>query len=314
MTMGRSATRRPFKTFAWQGITLSVPENWTLAHIRGGFKAGSVRLADESAVRLEVRWESKASAQSVTSVVTGNLSRVQKKAKRDGHAVTVQRDLNLADPPARDSECYRWATNRQVLAMLSRCSECGRSVHLQVMGSLDERLRSISRTVFASLQDHAEGDCLPWRFMDVRFGSPARLPLETSSLKPGCIRMRFGRRLTKLEYVRVSLAEVLLKRDSLEGWFRGFYAKDMKRRSYRVKEHRVKGHDGIQVQGAPWLVFSPLRLVGRGRLLRAYGWHCEETNRIFICLYDGPERSVDWLEGMRDSMECCESGRRDAEI
>jgi len=298
---------RSFRTFGWQGINLTIPANWDLIYTRGQYASGSLQLADESTVRMDVRWET-GGRKSPAALVDAYLADAQKAGKKRGADVSIQRSLNLASPVGKEAECYRWVNGRQVLAMLSRCSECGRTVHVQLLGQPGDRLRGLARTVFGSLKDHADGDSHLWSFFDVEFRSPVGLPLVTSSLKTGCIRMAFGRRMLGLEFVRVSMAEHLLADTSLEAWFRRFYGKSLKRRSISVAPATVKGHPAIAVEGAPWMLCNPLRLVGRRRVLRAACWQCEPTNRLFICSYDGAAAEAGLYETALEGFRCCDSG------
>ena len=42
--------------FAWQGLTLEVPEDWNLGRVDGDFEKGYTRLDDAEIVRLELEW------------------------------------------------------------------------------------------------------------------------------------------------------------------------------------------------------------------------------------------------------------------
>jgi hypothetical protein len=298
---------RAYRTFGWQGINLTVPADWDLRTKQGNYQAGRVRLADEHAVRLELRWQAARSSGHPGDTVSAYLASLDKAARKRGQRLSVQRGLKLGSPPGVEAECYRWAAEGQGVAMLSRCDRCGRLVHVQLTGARDEPLRGLARTVFASLKDHpADGGHL-WSFFDVQFTSPRGLPLTSSDLRTGCIRMGFSRGLTKVEFVRLSLAATLLAGKGLDRWFREFYQKPLKRRSFRTRPCPVRAHDGIAVEGAPWLICNPLRLVGRRRLLRAACWHCDRTNRIFICCYDGPAAGADGFERAVEGFICCEA-------
>ncbi len=297
---------RAFKTFAWQGICLTVPQNWELVFTQGTYQTGYVRLADEEAVRMELRWRGGAGAGSPAVVVDSHVARLTKEARKSGLSGQIVRDLKLASPAGKDVECYRWTTDRQVLAMVSRCGECKRMVHVELLGARDEGLKAVARTVFGSLRDHAEDGGLPWEFFDLQFRSPAGLPMTRSVLQTGCIRMVFSRRLLRLEFVRLSLAQVLLADKGLKTWFDGFYAAPLKRRRYRLTEGEVKGHPGVRLEGRPWLAMNPQRLIGRARQTRAACWHCAESNRILIVGYDGPVAAGRMFEEGVESFVCCE--------
>jgi len=296
---------RSYKAFGWQGITLTVPSDWELAFTRGNYASGYVRLADGSSLRLELRWETSSRKVAPADVVDTYVRTLSGKARKAGAEFSVQRDLKMASPEGKRVECYRWIGDRQVFAMLSRCEECGRTVHVHVLGSIDERLKGVARTVFASLRDHPQGGAVRWSFHDVDLSVPAGLPLRRQGLQTGCIRMLFGSRLTRLEFCRLSLAQVLLGGGELTDWFRKFYVPGLKRRSVTVCEEAVKGHPGLRVEGRPWLLVNPLRLVGRRRLIRGHCWHCEETNRLFVLCFDGPETKLGGLDRTLDRFRCC---------
>jgi hypothetical protein len=298
-------TAKQFTTFGWQGIRLTVPSTWSLVFTQGNHEAGNIRLADENSVRLEMRWQPSARSQAPQAIVDAYLRRLAKRARKDRLQLSVDRNLNLTSPLGKDVECYRWTAEQQVLAMLSRCRQCGRIVHLHLIGRPEEPLKGLARTVFASLDDHPEGSLMLWKFLDVEFASPVSLPLTDRSLQAGCIRMAFGRRLLRLEFARVSLAEVLLARKGLAQWFTEFYKKQLRRRRFEIQEVPVKGHQGIDVTGRAWLLVNPSRLLGRPRILRAACWHCDGTNRIFICSFDGSAGAAPMFPQALAGFTCC---------
>jgi hypothetical protein len=310
MTDQPQTNSRSFKTFGWQGITLTVPENWRLAMFQGTYDSGYVRLADEETLRLEMRWETGPTDAPASATVDTYLGKLRKKARKGKVDLRVERDLNIASPTG-NVECYRWVADRQAIAMAARCEECGRTLHLHLLGAPDEGLRNLARTVFASLQDHPREDWALWAFHDLEVSSPVELRPAHQELTTGAVRLRFGGMLTRLEFVRTSLAGVVLGRKSLEEWFTDFYRKELKRRSWQAEPCRVKGHDGLRIEGRPWLLVNPMRLLGRPRVLRGRCWHCDETNRLFICCYDGPERLAHLLEPALEHVRCCQTHEED---
>jgi hypothetical protein len=241
-------------------------------------------------------------------VVDQYLAKLRRRARKERVELTVARDLNLARPPGKQVECYRWSAHRQALAMLSRCEQCGRIVHVQLLGGPDGLPKSLGRTVFASLRDHSEQGRSAWRFLDVQFEAPAAMRLAAKSLKTGCVRMSLRGGGERLEFVRVSLAQVVLAEQGLEEWFRGFYGPSLRRRRYRVRSAQFRGHAALEVQGRPWLLVSPLALLGKGRVLRARCWHCEASNRILICRHEGPPGRGDTFARAARSFHCCGAG------
>ena len=299
--------RRPLTSFGWQGIALTLPDGWDPVVANGDYRTGYVRLADESVVRLEVRWQ-QAGQRSPAQMVTAYAEDLARRARKEGQSLEMDRELSLASPPGMECETYSWATDRRVWAILAHSAESGRVFHLHLSSRLEERAKGLARTVFSSLKDHPSDEPLPWRFYDMDFTSPAGMPLLRQSLQSGCIRMVFGRRLERIEFARVSLAEVLLAGKGLDDWFRQFYAASLKRRRVRLKEEAYRGHPGVVVEGRVWLPMNPSALLGRPRVVRGRCWHCEAGNRIMICCFDGPAGNAGLLAGALEGFRCCEEG------
>lgn len=304
---GSAAKQRAFETFGWQGITLTVPAEWELEATSGDRRSGYARLAERERDRLEIRWERPRETTSPVSTVDNYVAKLEKRMRKEGIELSLRRGLNLASPVGKDVECYGWTARHQTLAMLSVCNDCQRLVHVQLLGQKDEAMNSLARTIFASLRDHSENGTELWRFFDVEFRAPADLPLKTSSLKAGCIRTVFQDAARRLEFVRLSLAEVVLAGRSLREWFEEFFAPLGKYRS-ELTEERIQGHAGLKARGPRRLLSNPVALLRGRRELRAGCWHCEATNRLMICALEGPERATDSFEEALASFVCCTGG------
>jgi len=302
---GEQARKWQFKTFGWQGIRVTVPEQWELVGTAGDYGTGYVRLADEKQTRLELHWEKSKKPVDPSGLINLYVGKLAKKAKKQKLQLSVKRDLNLASLKGRKTECYSWTSDIQSLGMLSYCEECGRLVHMHVMGEVREPLRNLARTVFASLADHPEDGKVPWRFYDVEFETPAQMNLRKKDLKTGCIHMLFSARRKELEFVRFSLARILLSDRSLKEWFEEFYSKTLKKYRYRIRQEQIKGHDGLFLQGSPSVWRNPLELLGRRWVVRTACWYCPKTNRLFVCGCRAASNDEElWREAV-ESFRCC---------
>lgn len=304
----RKSSKREFKTFGWQGIALTIPADWEMVSLGGDNRSGYVSLADENAVRLELRWRPAEKREDPSDAVSIYLKRLRKKAKKQRLDVDVRRDLKLANPKGKEVECYGWKADGQAVGMVSKCEECHRLVHLHLLGRTDESLSGLARTLFGSLRDHSSDGNLLWRFYDLKFETPTGFSLHTKLLKTGCIRMRFVKRRRMLEFARVSLARIVLNDTSLEQWFREFYRGVLKKYRCRFRDVKVKGHPGCRAEGRASLLRNPLAFLGPRRRLEAASWHCENTNRLFLCSYIAPSGEAQVLEDVLQDFVCCERG------
>jgi len=302
-----SAGTRELKTFAWQGIRLTIPSDWELVSTHGNWDAGFVALADSSATRLQVKWEQPRGEAVPAEVVASYIKKLTKDAKRDKTDIKVNRQLKLASLKDKEIECYEWEAADSGTGMVSRCETCGRMAHVLVTGQRGESLHNLSRTVFGSLRDHPEDGLLAWDFFDLRFNVPDKMRLARQDLKTGCIRMLFRQKSGELEVVRVSLARVLLAKKSLAEWLCEFYAPELKRHKTEISECSLKAHPALRMAARPWLITDPARLIGRRRETRIACWHCEKSNRLFVVRHQGRPEGKEILEKTLESVECCQS-------
>ncbi|MFP4175948.1 MAG: hypothetical protein ACOCR1_01775 [Planctomycetota bacterium] len=307
MIASNNDNRRQLTKFGWQGISLTVPEQWGLVSTRGDYDSGFVALADEDTQRLQIKWEEGNNDSDPSEAANKYIRSLRKDYESDEQELQVNRRLNLATLPDKKVECYDWIGENRGTGMVSRCDDCHRMVHIVITGGPKESLRNLSRTVFASLQDHAIEERIHWKFYDIEFYSPAELALKRSELKTGCIRMQFRRKSQEIEFVRSSLAQMLLKKQSLKEWFTDFYADKLKRKSWDISAENLKGHEGLMLTGRPWLICDPWGIVGTRKKLRVACWHCQETNRIFVVGYGG-RHNEHMLEDVVNSTVCCDEG------
>ena len=296
---------RQFKTFGWQGIRLTVPAEWEMVATRGDWESGYVALADGSAMRLQVKWDPAVKGTDPSDAASRYIRELRKQAKKDKAEITVNRQLNLASLSGKKLECYEWVSHKRGTGMVSRCDDCDRVVHVAVLGKKDESLRNLSRTVFASLRDHPEDGETLWKFYDVEFRSPATMRLRRSELKTGCVRMQLTGKRREAEVVRVSLAAVLLAKQSLREWLEEFYCSELKRMGREVRQETFHGHAGVRVDARPWLILNPTRLIGRTRRLAVACWHCEDSNRIFIVGHAAIRGDETEMRNLVHSVRCC---------
>jgi len=294
-----------YTTFGWQAIRLTVPADWDMVVVSGDRRRGYLRMADSARVRFELRWESTGAGANPSLAASKYLKSVRKAARSQNAPCQVERHINLAAPPGKEVECYRWEADVQALAMVSLCRTCRRLVHMHVIGSPGEALKNKARTVFASLHDHPESSELLWRFFDVEFTSPEGMRLRSHGLKTGCIRMAFSGKAGELEFVRVSLADMILQKKGLKEWFESFYVGPLKHYLTKTQNKQVRGHDGLEVSGKARLLANPFGILGRRRAVRAVCWHCEDTNRLFICRFSSAAGGQDGIDRAVENFRCC---------
>jgi len=269
--------------FAWQGISFVVPAEWQLDVTEGNRKAGYVRLVDETSVRLEIRWDVDKGKGTIGEIVSGYLKGMRKRSTRKKKEFKVLRDINLISFPEaeRDFECYSWEADLRAVCLFSRSKTAKRTVHIQVLGSRGEKLRSRARRIFGSFRDFPEGEMEPWSFYDFKCSIPRGFALKAPDLKTGCIKMSFARSSEVLDLARISLARVVLEKQSLAEWVHEFAKRTLRGFSVQAERGRIKGHDALGISGRQWRLRDIWGLVAGRRLVRLTAWHCEESDKIY---------------------------------
>lgn len=302
--MGSSKAVSAWTDFCWQGITMEAPADWELGAASGDHESGYVRLDGMDMVRLEMRWERARGKLTAREVVDNHLKQAEKDSRRAGQKTKQKRDIGLVRPPGVDCECFSFDAEAPSFGMVRRCPECGRNVFVRMMYRKGESARSVAQRIFGSLRDHPEGDRMRWRFFGFEFETPASAKLRERSLKTGCLEMLFRRGRDEMEFVRVSLAEIQLKKKGLRHWFEEFYGKRL--RAYRgaCKEEEFRGHKGLLYTGEAKLLRPIVTLLRLRRDLWARVWRCEKTDKLFVFRVTAKARDAAELMTFVDSVRC----------
>lgn len=267
---------------------MQVPPDWELVAVDGDRRAGSVRLMDERAVRLEARW-SEGKSGTAAAVVSDHLREISRRARRQRAELKVERNVNAAAfaDPGVDFECYEWRAEQKAVGLVRRCPACGRTVHVQVSGEAGEQLRGRARRIFSSVRDHPDDGWELWAFYDLSFDVPEAFRLDRADLKTGCVTCRFSRRRDELELSRVSLAHIALRNTDLEGWARSFAAGTLARFRVAAEEGRLASHPAVTLAGRARWTRDGLGLFLGWRRLRLAAWRCEDRDRLLCCALSG---------------------------
>lgn len=276
--------------FAWQGIYLKVPTDWNPGKIVGDSKSGSVRLDDPQSVRLELEWKESSEVNQVTHLVDRYVEGLAKNAQKQKHSLNVQRrahcpGLNL--PNMQYVEYFIWTSNLQVHTLVCYSPITNRLLFLRVMGYPNENLEKILAPLFNSLKDHSHDTPQTWALYDLICNSPPNYALETSELKSGHLRLRFQLGSNIVQIDRISLAEILLKKRSLDDWFLDFFKKEIRHILFDIEETKLQEHIGLRVWGRPksrwYSLLQPLPFWNiRPRLhLEGRVWTCPNSNKIY---------------------------------
>lgn len=310
--------------FAWQGLRLTVPEDWNLGRVDGDFEKGYARLDDAEIVRAEIEWrrlKGRGEALRLSELVDRYLANLEKKADKAGASFAVQRRArflkNKKFLEGREYEVFTWEADFRAYN-LAIVTEAGRVVLLRVLAKLDESLVERAEAVFRSLVDEEPAERHLWSIYGLRFYTPANLKLESHSLKSGHIQLDFALDKRVVRVHRLSMARILLKGTQLQDWYQVFFKKQLRDMIVEIESEPLRGHVGLAVKGRPrsrWRqLLRPLPFLNpRPRqYLQARIWHDADLDKIAIveCIYRKKGAESDLVTKVVDGYFFAEQGTK----
>jgi hypothetical protein len=191
-----------------------------------------------------------------------------------------------------------------------RCSHCGRTVIVQVVGQTRDNLAPVASQLFGSFRCHGCDGWEVWALYDLVAAVPDDFRLKGQILMSGRLRLEFERgRGERLQIERWGLANVTRKRFTLAEWLRE--AVGAGRNRVAPAETTVQDHPAASVSGRiagalPWVralrdAGLPPRPASR---YAACCWECAETNKIYAIQLWHSARTVGLLEEVAQRCEC----------
>ena len=304
-------------TLGWGGITLELPEDWELSGLSGDEKSGYLRLEDADMPRLELKWsESKQKKPDLQKVLDDYFKLVRKNYKRKNTNLHVQRNVNLI----RDAEFFEnrevvffnWKGDFRASGVIFHCQTCKQITIVQVMGHLKENIKETTSRILSSVRDHSVGQATLWSAYQLNAEVPRRYRLDKHKLLSGYLLFSFVDGSRKVSIERYGVADVTLKEQNLEEWFRGRYAKAIRGYGFSIESSNGDVDERLTLIGeetriidrvplAPALVIDKIM---RRKTFAVYLWHCHHSNRIYVVQAIAKQDAAKTAEEIAASIRC----------
>jgi hypothetical protein len=298
--MPRESTSKaqPTTVIGWQGYTLTVPEDWTIAAIGGDEAEGYLRLDGPDMPRCELKWFAGKGPTDIGEVVGNYLKDLTKKRRRGDPDVIVHRDTRLLGRRRggrSQLECFAWESDQQGQGAAWRCPTCSRITIAQLLGSLDEPLEELAQEILLSIGDHARDGWVTWAAYGLQCEVPVEFKLDGQKMMAGLIELNFMLETEHLAVLRWGMADVVLANTKLRDWTRKEIGKRLKNWDCSYEEVEVDGHPGVAVSGDPVTVQARVRRFAAHCTRKVYGsnaralvWHCAPEKKIYCveCIVD----------------------------
>lgn len=297
----------------WQGLSFTVPEDWNVGAIGGEKAQGYLRFDDPDMPRLEIKWaEAGSGAIDIANLVDKYLKDLTKGKKKNTTQVT--RDCKTVSKRKlkgkKGLECFSWSAETQGFGAAWYCPDCHRTVIMQVMGRLDEPVQKIAEEIIPSVEDHP-GDWMLWATYGFQAETPAAWGLAGQKLMAGLIELDLAREGEKLHLARWGMANVVLRRRSLEDWGKVELSKRLKKYTPEFTVTEFRGHECLQIDGRSYLPQEKIQSFVehiRGKefadRVRAYLWACPDSNKIYYIEGILDREHLEEIDQVRERIPC----------
>lgn len=322
----------------WQGMRCVLPPDWNLAGFSMDRDSGYLRVDSPGtgSITVQVRWLNVAKPQDKTGytllaplfrrvlrrpepVVTApdlrsNLEKLLKETAKQAKKAKsefksdIKPEKTEGEEGERTAMNFSWSGEGRGQGKIWYCAICHRMVIAQVVGLAKEThaIGSIVSQLLGTLQCHSSDGYDLWALYDLQVSIPEDFRLESQKLLSGYLHLEFGRGAERITVDRWGLANMTLKRFTLDEWFRNNALVNLTR--YRHDENgTVNGHVISRYVG-PLAIGGKLRAFreARGSLRRFPSsfeggtWECEQTNRIYTIQVLHQRKSANlWNEVVR---------------
>jgi hypothetical protein len=262
--------------FAWDGVSFLVPRTWNLSSHRRDKGVVSIEMEDDTAMRLGIEWVRPRQDLDAEKVAERHRALVARLSRQPARSAAI-RGL-----PAGWTAFAHDMGERRRFVTASFLPSTGRFFALFRLhfdrDFPDAKNECLSR-IASSLSLH-EGPVVPWAFYDVSFEIGAEFRLAGASLQAGRKLMIFEWRLRRVLLWFFSLADLILKKQSLPEWAAGFLNQSKLLRGPRFEPQP----DGRILAKRTWRYpYGHYEEIGRWCFRHAIGYrHIPERNQIAL--------------------------------
>jgi hypothetical protein len=274
----------------WRGVSLRVPEDWTLGKVSSEGPNGYLRADSLDGPFVQVRWSEKKGLVSVPDAFDNYVRDLQKTAKKQRRTIEFKlkpRSLSGIHRAADAPLTYCWSSDQKALGLVYHCGECHRMVIAEMVAPQEVDL-SLAPSVLASLREHGEGGWNTWGVHGLTAELPEEFQLEKHTLVTGHVMLRFRSRSRLLILQQWGLANVALKGTNVAEWYEYQERNRLGRYTYRRDGTPFRDHEALWLTGReklmPGIAKAIQQLAGFTRPalgFRACAWWCDATNRIY---------------------------------
>ncbi len=199
-------------TFAWQGFSISLPQDWDPTNFSGDRATGFARISSAGATQLQIRWQSFKKEPEPEAVLARYFKQIHRESSRRKTSVETeskQTDIGLE---------YHWngAESARGCVIVSKVSR--RLFFLEISSAKGKASLATFREVLGSFLDN--GDALPdcWSLLGLSVSLPKQAILKRSVLLSGKLQLHWTAHRAVLSAGRTSFGRELMGKMNLSEW------------------------------------------------------------------------------------------------
>lgn len=296
------AQLKKLTTVGWRGITVEVPEDWSVASIGGEEHPEYIRIDDPYGTSyVEIKWWTKPKPTLILEDALENfLTRIQREAKKKKIPLNLKKRkappyLERSD---RETLVFSWRSDRKGIGRVWFCKTCGKIVMAQVAGV---NIPSGAGHILSTIEDHSPNGKNIWALYHFYMKLPEDFKLVDQKLMSGYLLLAFrGPHKIRLKVERYSIAERFLAGVDFRDWAKADFLKRARGFSLSFYEEEFRGHPSIVARGKRRL-FGTLPLLGDA--IQLIAWYCEDEDKIFLLERRG-RKDIISLEEVREGIRC----------
>ncbi|MCJ7752717.1 MAG: hypothetical protein MUQ65_16795, partial [Armatimonadetes bacterium] len=187
----------------WHGISVRVPEDWTLGAMGCDRKAGYLRVDDEQMPRLQVKWSrGRIDLARKREEYTQRLT-VGKRKRPTGLEVSTDiRVISHRSKPKKEMVAFAWRGPQCGMGLLWNCEVCERALIAQISWPAEEDYQEPAREVLRSLDDHAVGGWEMWGYDGLAFLAPEKYEIVSWKRMTRYLELQLADGAVKLKVAR----------------------------------------------------------------------------------------------------------------